>query len=100
VPGGARQRVLRDLVPAGTEVRVGGTQLAGWLPKGGGRLVRSTGRRPDEALDADLTALPRFLRRQGRGPGSGWHGTTTSPIRATWSGRKLFPATSPPPARR
>jgi hypothetical protein len=41
------------------------TQLAGWLPKADGRLVRSTGRRPDEPLDADLTALPRFLRRQG-----------------------------------
>jgi transposase len=37
------------------------TQLAGWLPKSNGRLVRSTGRRPDEALDAELavmTALP------------------------------------------
>lgn len=33
------------------------TQLSGWLPKTNGRLVRSTGRRPDEALDADLAAM-------------------------------------------
>jgi hypothetical protein len=33
------------------------TQLSGWLPKANGRLVRSTGCRPDEALDADLAAM-------------------------------------------
>jgi hypothetical protein len=53
------------------------TQLAGWLPKADGRPVRS-----DEALDADLTASPRFLRRQDCGPGSGRQGTTSA-IRAT-----------------
>jgi transposase len=33
------------------------TQLEGWLPKANARLVRSTGRRPVEALDADLAAM-------------------------------------------
>jgi hypothetical protein len=33
------------------------TQLEGWLPKANARLVRSTGRRPVEALAADLAAM-------------------------------------------
>ena len=33
------------------------TQLDGWLPRANGRVVRSTGRRPEEALAADLAAM-------------------------------------------
>jgi hypothetical protein len=66
------------------------TRLAGWLTKADGCPVCSTGRRPDEALDADLTALPRFLRRQGCGPGSGRQGATTSPIRAHCRGENFL----------
>lgn len=33
------------------------TQLGGWIPRANGRVVRSTGRRPDEALPSDLAAM-------------------------------------------